>query len=165
MQIETKHGVRMSNATTIYSADLAGALPRLARVEQQARPGACAKPCGKRGCSKALPELVPVEEPKTEANAPALSERLGIDLNTTALQEEATDFRLREEARNPVARLTVYSLNAILLFLAFPVGFALLIFNILGGENLRTTSHALALTGLGIALTATDAGQRLFNLM
>ena len=70
------------------------------------------------------------------------------------------DFRLRAERRDPVARLTVYALNGVILLAFFPVGFALLIFNILGGENLRTTAHTMALTGMGTALaTAGYAGQ------
>ena len=61
--------------------------------------------------------------------------------------------------------LTVYALNGILMLMAFPIGFALLVFNILGGENLRTTAHAIALTGLGTALSAaTGTGTALFGI-
>ena len=67
-------------------------------------------------------------------------------------QPETTVFDERAESRDSMARLTVYVLNAAVLIMAFPVGFGLLMFNILGGENLRTTAHVLALTGLGTAL-------------
>lgn len=59
-----------------------------------------------------------------------------------------------QEARgNDVAhQLTVYTCNLILMVMAFPIGMAILIWNILGGENLRSTAHSIALTGMGLAL-------------
>ncbi len=80
-------------------------------------------------------------------------------------QDEPTDFRDRAESRDPVARLTVYALNAAVMLFFFPLGMALLIFNILGGENLRTTAHALALTGLGTAIAATGQAGILLSLL
>ena len=81
-------------------------------------------------------------------------------LKHDSARDESMDFRRRAERRDPVARLTVYALNGVILLAFFPVGFALLIFNILGGENLRTTAHTMALTGMGTALaTAGYAGQ------
>ena len=77
---------------------------------------------------------------------------LGIEFATHAIQEETTDFREREETYSAEARLTVYALTAAILLFAFPIGFGLLIFNILGGVNLRTTAHAMALTGMVMAL-------------
>jgi len=65
---------------------------------------------------------------------------------------------------NPLARLIAYTLNFVLLILAFPVGFAMLIVNVLGGANLRTTVHVLALTGLAIAVVNTEVGARIFGL-
>jgi hypothetical protein len=94
-----------------------------------------------------LPELVPADH--KEERRPFV----GIDMRSDAVQEEETRFAHRAETRSEVARLTVYAMNATLMIMAFPVGFALLVFNILGGENLRTTAHAMALTGLGIALS------------
>ncbi|MEM9341832.1 MAG: hypothetical protein AAGA87_02185 [Pseudomonadota bacterium] len=98
--------------------------------------------------SKRLPPLAPPEvQPAPDpAPEPTFSFSLG------SLGEESTSFRDRTESHDAYARLTVYALTTIVLIFAFPVGFALLLFNILGGENLRTTSHALALTGLGLAL-------------
>ncbi len=84
-----------------------------------------------------------------------------------ALQEMRAQFLEvleNPDATNPLARLLVYSLNLVLLILAFPVGFAMLILNILGGANLRTTVHVLALTGVAIALVNTEAGARLLGL-
>jgi len=94
-----------------------------------------------------LPELVPADH--KEERRPFV----GIDLRSDAVQDEETRFAHRAETRSEVARLTVYAMNATLMIMAFPVGFALLVFNILGGENLRTTAHAMALTGLGIAVS------------
>lgn len=98
-----------------------------------------------------LPELEPAR-----AAHPVLDMlgRMGVRFDQGSIQEEPTDFRDRPERRDPIARLTVYALNAAVMVFFFPLGFALLIFNILGGENLRTTAHALALTGLGMALAA-----------
>lgn len=62
----------------------------------------------------------------------------------------------RPESRDLCATLTVYALNGAVMCMAFPVGFGLLIYNILGGENLRTTMHVVALTGMGAALHAAD---------
>jgi len=101
-----------------------------------------------------LPELAPAEQP-AGVTAKAFT---GIDLDTQALCHEETRPSRREESENAVARLTVYVMNAILLVIAFPVGFGMLVFNILGGENIRTTAHVIALTGFAIALTGGALG-------
>ncbi len=94
-----------------------------------------------------LPDLTPAE-----SRRPLWSRLIAFSHNS--IQEETTDFRARPEAGDPIARLTVYVLNAAIILFVFPVGLATLIFNILGGENLRTTAHVMALTGLGMALAA-----------
>ena len=108
-------------------------------------------PRGRRAQFAALPELGPAP-----SSSPVLGtvERMGVRFDTASAQEEPTDFRDRLERKDPIARLTVYALNAAVIVFFFPLGFALLIFNILGGENLRTTAHAMALTGLGMAIAA-----------
>ncbi len=94
-------------------------------------------------------------DPARPANPVAhMLERCGLRFEHGSIQEETTDFRDRAESRDPIARLTVYALNCMVMVFFFPLGFALLIFNILGGENLRTTAHVLALTGFGMALAA-----------
>ena len=70
--------------------------------------------------------------------------------------EDVFEPVLREEHGDLTARLTVYVMNLIVIVFSAPVGLALLLMNILGGENLRTTAHVVALTGLFIALH--DAG-------
>ena len=75
-----------------------------------------------------------------------------IRFSRSSASDEPTCFAERHESRDVIARLTVYALNLTIMLFAFPVGFAILIFNILGGENLRTTAHAMALTGMAVAL-------------
>lgn len=82
-----------------------------------------------------------------------------IELTHDSAQDEGVTPARREEPRNEIARLTVYALNAILMVIFFPVGMAILMFNIICGENLRTTAHAIALTGTAIGLSMTDLGQ------
>lgn len=80
------------------------------------------------------------------------------------MRAQFDDIREDPGTDNPLSRLTAYALNLVLLVLAFPVGFAMLIVNVLGGANLRTTVHVLALTGAAIALVNTEAGARLLGL-
>lgn len=101
-----------------------------------------------------LPELAPADEPSSSAQP----HFVGVEIDSKAIRHEETHFSARAESRDETARLTVYVLNAILMVMAFPVGFGMLVFNILGGENLRTTAHMIALTGLAIALTGGAAG-------
>lgn len=120
-----------------------------------------------------LPELAPSDRAKP---APSIMRELegdgvihlpGLDvkLTSSAIKDESTDFMERAEAHDDTARLTVYALNGILLLMSFPVGMGMLIFNILGGENLRTTAHMIALTGLGIALNTTEMGSQILNVV
>ena len=101
-----------------------------------------------------LPELSPADEKSANYRKITIE---SLTLTQDSIREEPTDFRARPERTDIFARLTVYALNAIIMLFAFPIGFALLIFNILGGENLRTTAHALGLTGLAMALSSTSA--------
>lgn len=95
-----------------------------------------------------FPRLVPASTNalanKTEAHM--------LRVTSSNICDESTDFRERSETRDPCAVLTVYAITAAIMVFAFPVGFALLVFNILGGENLRTTSHVMGLTGLATSL-------------
>ncbi len=116
-------------------------------------PGAVAAPVHARRLAH-LPDLAPAAtipaEPEPVSAPPTLEQVFRF--TRASAQDESTDFRKREEARDPCAFLTVYALNAAIMLFAFPVGFALLVFNILGGENLRTTAHVMALTGLACTL-------------
>lgn len=71
-----------------------------------------------------------------------------------------------EERRGTLAtRLTVYTINAALMVIAFPIGFGVLMFNILGGENLRATAHAMSITGTTIGLIASGAPDMLMKIL
>lgn len=117
--------------------------------------GAQPAPQGERRVRKIalLPPLEPLKERRSRrcAHGAARLEQAFRSSGVT-LRDESTDFRDRRESRDPVAALTVYAINAAIMVFAFPVGFALLVFNILGGENLRTTAHVMGLTGLASAL-------------
>ena len=97
-----------------------------------------------------LPELAPEE--RGGHGLQTMGARIQTAFKSDLVQYESTDFTERAETRDPIAQLTVYAMNATVLVLAFPVGFGLLIFNILGGENLRTTAHVLSLTGTGVGV-------------
>jgi hypothetical protein len=106
-----------------------------------------------------FPELEPAE------GTGATRRRTSTFADTTEeMRAQFMEVLENPDATNPLARLLVYSLNLVLLILAFPVGFAMLILNILGGPNLRTTVHVLALTGVAIALVNTEAGAKLLGL-
>lgn len=72
--------------------------------------------------------------------------------------EDVFDQSERSEHQDTTARLTVYALNLTVMVFTIPVGLALLLLNILAGENLRTTAHIMALTGLFSALAAANPG-------
>ncbi len=106
----------------------------------------------------ALPDLAPAERGPQPGSQSHLG-RIGADLAA-----QFGELKSDPDAQNPLARLTVYALNAILLILAFPVGFALLLVNVLLGENLRITLHVVALTGLALSLSASETAARLIGL-
>ncbi len=107
----------------------------------------------------AFPELEPADPtPRDTAASPHLK-RMRADLAA-----QYHEIRANPDVDNALSRLTVYALNAVLLILAFPVGFAMLMFNLLVGESLRTTIHVLALTGLAVTLSQTDAAARVLGL-
>lgn len=108
-----------------------------------------------------LPDLEPAQDKLRDARHSIFSFD-SIELTSDAAQDETTKPQHRAERDSLVARVTVYTMNAILFFMAFPVGAALLTFNVLGGENIRTTAHAIALTGMGIGLSMASTGSPLF---
>ncbi|MDJ1009523.1 MAG: hypothetical protein QNJ13_17050 [Paracoccaceae bacterium] len=118
--------------------------------------------------SIAFPDLEPAAlRRKTASRVISRSLEFGhkIELTHDSVHDEEISPTRREEARNEIARLTVYVLNAILMFISFPLGMAVLLFNILGGENLRTTAHAIALAGMATALSMTELGQTIFSAL
>jgi hypothetical protein len=106
---------------------------------------------------RAFPELAPAES-GTRAAAGHLSRVRGESL------AQAREVLADPAADNALSRLSVYALCAFLLILAFPVGFAMLIFNLLAGENLRLTLHVVALSGLVVLLVRTETAARVLGL-
>jgi hypothetical protein len=112
-----------------------------------------------RDARSAFPDLEPADG---ERGASGWSRGIQTVRATVAVQ--FAEIRDNPDADNPLSRLTVYALNAVLLIIAFPVGFAMLMFNLLVGENLRTTIHVLALTGLAVTLSQTETAARVLGL-
>lgn len=111
-----------------------------------------------------LPDLEPAEE-RLRLHKSHIFSSDTIALSHDSAIEDVFDPNMREEHRDFTARLTVYVLNAIVMVFALPVGLALLCLNILGGENLRTTAHVMALTGVFMSLATTQEGARLLSFL
>ena len=99
-----------------------------------------------------LPDLEPPEERLRREKTQIFSSD-SINLSHDPFSPMDDTQQEWEEHHDFTARLTVYVLNAIVMIFAMPVGAALLFLNIVGGENLRTTSHVLALTGMFLGLS------------
>ena len=133
-------------------------------------PGPSAIPISR---SIAFPDLEPASLRRRTGSSRVLSRSLElssefghkIELIHDSAQDEQTTPSKRAEPGNEIARLTVYVMNAALILISFPLGMAVLILNILGGENLRTTAHAIALAGFAVALSMTELGQTIFQTL
>lgn len=111
-----------------------------------------------------LPDLEPAEE-RLRRERSHIFAADSIALSHDSAMDDVFEPKMREEHKDFTARMTVYVLNAIVMVFALPVGLALLCLNILGGENLRTTAHVMALTGLFMALSATEGGVRFLSMI
>lgn len=94
---------------------------------------------------------------------PSFFEKCGVHFTAASAAADRLGVSNRREASDPIARLTVYAMNASVMVFVFPLGVALLLLNVIGGENLRTTAHVMALAGLGMALNMTETGARIFG--
>lgn len=112
-----------------------------------------------------LPELEPPEDRLRQSRAQIFGPRSSIRLSHGSAVEDVFEPKRRPEHDSLVARLTVYVMTLIVLVMSMPVGLGLLFFNIIGGENIRTTAHVMALTGMGIALAGTPEGARLLSYL
>lgn len=112
---------------------------------------------------RSLPDLAPPEERlRTEKSRIFSSD--AIALSHASAMEDVFDPAQRAEHKDLTARLTVYTLNLTVMVFTVPVGLALLLMNIVGGENLRTTAHVMALTGLFTALASANPGLSLLPI-
>lgn len=103
-----------------------------------------------------LPDLEPPEARLRREKSHIFSAD-SIQLSHDSAMDDVFAPNRRAEHRDLTARATVYAMNLIVMVVALPVGLALLAFNILGGENLRTTSHVMGLTGLFVALAESQS--------
>ncbi|TKA95160.1 hypothetical protein FAZ78_18330 [Cereibacter changlensis] len=62
-------------------------------------------------------------------------------------------------------RLAIHTMNTTLILVSLPVGAAMLTYSLLRGEDLRMTSRALVLTGLGMIVMESRFGQALLALI
>ena len=108
----------------------------------------------------ALPELEPPEE-RLQRQKSNIFLSDSISLSHDSAMEDQFDPSMRAEQNAMTARATVYVLNLCVMVFALPVGLVLLCLNILGGANLRTTAHVMALTGLFMALASTEQGSQM----
>ena len=106
---------------------------------------------------KSLPDLEPPEERlRTEKTRIFSSD--AITLSRAYTMEDVFEREAEDERIDMPARLTTYTLNLTIMVFNLPVGLALLCMNVLGGVNLRTTAHAMALTGFFSVLAAANPG-------
>lgn len=112
----------------------------------------------------ALPDLLPPED-RLRRDGRHIFSADTITLSHSSSMEDVFDPKKREENKNAIARVTVYVMNLIVMVMALPVGLALLFFNILFGENLRTTAHVIALTGMALALSTMPGNDGLLRFL
>ena len=112
----------------------------------------------------ALPDLEPPED-KLRRNSRQIFSSDTITLSHSSSMEDVFDPKKRPETKTYIARATVYVMNLIVMVMALPVGLALLFFNILFGENLRTTAHVIALTGMAMALATMPGNHDLLRFL
>jgi hypothetical protein len=61
--------------------------------------------------------------------------------------------------------MTVYVMTITLMVLSFPIGFAMLVYNVLRGENLQATARIMSLTGVGLGFTTVNVSQALAGIV
>ncbi|MEM9707985.1 MAG: hypothetical protein AAF871_04280 [Pseudomonadota bacterium] len=119
--------------------------------------------------SVAFPDLEPAAGLRRRRPSRVLSQSLELAPKIELIRDSVSDEPIvpsgRKERESLTARLTVYVLSLILMVIFFPAGLAMLVFNILSGENIRTTSHAIALTGTATALAMTELGQSILGAL
>ena len=110
-----------------------------------------------------MPDLAPPEE-RLRSQKRQIFSADAISLSNASAVDDIFDPAERPERSDLKARLTVYAINMTIMIFTVPVGMALLIMNMMGGENLRTTAHVMALTGLFSALAAANPGMALLPI-
>ncbi|MBN2905902.1 MAG: hypothetical protein JXJ18_04245 [Rhodobacteraceae bacterium] len=148
----------------------ASGLRQVRRLKAVATSEPKATPLQADAAPKPAARPTPLTPEQAEARYAAASEEA---LRKARMAIFASDLIETEDRKRPKPRpepglaeqLTVYVMSMTLMVLSFPVGFGVLIFNIIAGENLRNTARAMALTGVGFAVNGTDIAQRLADLI
>ncbi len=96
-----------------------------------------------------FPNLEPHHEHREESHL--RHSRLSI-FASDLIEVEEVKFEAPAEPVDVWEQLTVYVMNVTLLVVAFPIGFGLLIYNILSGENIKVNARVMSLTGVATAL-------------
>ena len=137
---------------------------RARRTDRQSSPRSSTS--RRRAAARRLPEIeahserldLILQREAPWAQAPSEQDRLrqayrGIDPEQTRTTGEPSAAQdIREET--PVLRLSAWFMSYAVALFCLPVGVALLIINLLRGENLRLASQAAALTGMFLSLQA-----------
>ncbi|MGC9369868.1 MAG: hypothetical protein ACP5DX_10055 [Paracoccaceae bacterium] len=112
---------------------------------------------GRSGWKDILPNNAPSEEKLRRSRLAIFASDL-IEIEDVKLEAPEKEPELPEQ-------LTVYVMTLTIMVMLFPAGFAMMIYNILAGENLKMTARAMALTGVGIALNFAGVTDQLIGLI
>ncbi|MEM9971504.1 MAG: hypothetical protein AAF762_10455 [Pseudomonadota bacterium] len=105
----------------------------------------------------ALPDLEPPDD-RLRRQKRQIFASDSISLSRDGGTEDVFENERAEEPVTGMARASVYASNLVLMVMSPPIGIAMLLLNIIRGENLRMTLQLIAITGFLTALaTTTDA--------
>jgi len=116
-----------------------------------------AQDTGRSSWKDILPNIAPSEEKLRHSRLAIFASDL-IEIEDVKLEAPEKEADLPEQ-------LTVYVMTLTIMVMMFPAGFAMMIYNILAGENLKMTARAMALTGVGIALNFAGVTDQLMALI
>ncbi|MDV4166645.1 hypothetical protein [Rhodovulum sp. FJ3] len=81
------------------------------------------------------------------------------------IEEVDTKRERPAEQAGVLEQMTVYVMTITLMVLSFPIGFAMLVYNVLRGENLQATARIMSLTGVGLGFTTVNVSQALAGIV
>lgn len=80
---------------------------------------------------------------------------------------ESVDME-RQPPEEPIGlpqQLAVYLMSITMMMLSFPVGFIMLVYNLVRGENVNLTARAMALTGVGVGMVSTTGVAQYLSIL
>lgn len=104
-----------------------------------------------------LPNIAPSEEKLRKSRLAIFASDL-IEIEDVKLEAPSQEVSLPEQ-------LTVYVMTVTMMVMAFPAGFAMMIYNILAGESLKMTARAMALTGCAIGMDFAGVTSAVFGVI